>query len=158
MNWSDLSNLVAEIWEGFHTEFDYNQKTAIREQIRMVAPDATYAAWNLQDWDRFKKFTKQLEKHPYEKDFYNAVLEIKFPSKAGNYEQALKYITAARQHLDSKLTSLLGESYNRAYKKVQELQYLTELEEVIFYKTTKSEEKKQSLYSCWLQRQKCIPT
>lgn len=70
------------------------------------------------------------------------MLEIKFPSKAGNYEQAFKFITQARQHLDSKLTSLLGESYNRAYKQVQELQFLTELEEVIYYKTTKSEEKK----------------
>jgi hypothetical protein len=51
-----------------------------------VAPDAAYAAWNLQDWDKFKKFTKHLDKYPYEKDFYNAVLEIKYPSKTGNYE------------------------------------------------------------------------
>ena len=71
--------------------------------------------------ERFKKYTKQLEKHPYEKDFYLAVQEIKFPTKPGNYEQAFKHITQARQHLDSKLTSLLGESYNRAYKLVQEL-------------------------------------
>ncbi len=35
---------------------------------------------------------------------------------------------------------------------------MTELEEVIHYKATKSEEKKASLYACWLQRQKCIPT
>lgn len=31
MSWSDLSNLVAEIWEGFHTEFDYKEKTNIRD-------------------------------------------------------------------------------------------------------------------------------
>jgi len=41
---------------------------------------------------------------------------------------------------------------------IQELQFLTELEEVIVYKTTKSAEKRASLYKCWLQRQKCIPT
>ncbi len=122
----------------------------MREQIKEVASVATYAAWNLQDWDRFKRFTKQLDKHPYEKYFFNAVLEIKFPSKPGNYEAALKYIDNARTHLDTKITSLLGESYNRAYKQIQELQFLTELEEVIHYKATKSEEKKASLYACWL--------
>jgi hypothetical protein len=47
MSWQDLSNLVSEIYEGFHTEFDYNKKAVIREQIREVAPDAAYAAWNL---------------------------------------------------------------------------------------------------------------
>jgi hypothetical protein len=57
-----------------------------------VAPEAAYAAWNLSEWERFKKLSKQLDKHPYEKDFYNAVLEIKFPSKPGNYDQAFKYI------------------------------------------------------------------
>jgi hypothetical protein len=71
---------------------DYDRKSLIRDQIREVAPDAAYAAWNLQEWEKFKKFTKHLDKHPYEKDFYNAVLEIKFPSKQGNYEQAFKYI------------------------------------------------------------------
>jgi len=47
-----------------------------------------------------------------------AVQEIKFPSKPGNYELALKHISNARQHLDVRLTSLLGESYNRAYRLV----------------------------------------
>jgi hypothetical protein len=41
MSWQDLSNLVSEIYEGFH------KKAVIREQIREVAPDAAYAAWNL---------------------------------------------------------------------------------------------------------------
>jgi hypothetical protein len=31
MNWSDLSNLVAEIWEGFHNEFDVKKKQDIRD-------------------------------------------------------------------------------------------------------------------------------
>lgn len=100
----------------------------------------------MQDWDKFKKYTKQLDKYPYEKDFYMAVQEIKFPTKPGNYELAFKHISQARQHLDPKLISLLGESYNRAYRQIQELQFLTELEEVIYYKTSRSEEKRQSLY------------
>ena len=58
MNWQQLSDLVGEIWTGYHEEVDPKQKNAVREQIREVASVATYAAWNLQDWDRFKKFTK----------------------------------------------------------------------------------------------------
>ena len=86
MSWQELSTLVAEIYDSYHYEMDPAQKPLIRDQIREVAPDAAYAAWNLQDWDKFKKFTKHLDKYPYEKDFYNAVLEIKYPSKTGNYE------------------------------------------------------------------------
>jgi len=52
--------------------------------------------------------------------------------------------------LDSNITSLLGESYNRAYHEVKELQFLTELEEVITYKKTGNDEKKTSLYKCWV--------
>lgn len=118
MNWQQLSELVEDIWSGFHDEPNPDQKSKIKEQIKEVAPVAAYAAWNLSNWDKFKKYTKQLDKHPYEKYFFNAVLEIKFPSKSGNYESALKYIDQARQHLDTKITSLLGESYNRAYKQI----------------------------------------
>ena len=43
-------------------------------------PDAAYAAWNLQNWETFKKYTRQLDDQKYEKFFYLAVLEIKFPT------------------------------------------------------------------------------
>jgi hypothetical protein len=83
-------------------------------------PDAAYAAWNLQNWETFKKYTRQLDDQKYEKFFYLAVLEIKFPTKQV-YDTALKHIDSAREILDAKITSLLGESYNRAYKMIQEL-------------------------------------
>ena len=31
MSWQDLSNLVSEIYEGFHNEFDYEKKSIIRD-------------------------------------------------------------------------------------------------------------------------------
>ena len=69
----------------------------------------------------------------------------------------MEKIDAAREILNTKITSLLGESYNRAYALIQELQFLKELEEVIEYKTTATTEKKGNLYKCWLQRQKSVP-
>jgi len=58
MSWEELSTLVAEIWQGYNTEPNQKTRMKIKEQIREIAPDSTYAAWNLQDWDRFKKYTK----------------------------------------------------------------------------------------------------
>ena len=63
----------------------------------------------------------------------------------------------ARDALSSKITSLLGESYNRAYKQIKELQFLKELEEVIEYKKAISQDKKNNYYKCWINRTKSIP-
>lgn len=60
--------------------------------------------------------------------------------------------------MTSKITSLLGESYNRAYNQIKELQFLKELEEVIEYKKSTTQEKKNNLYKCWVNRARSIPT
>jgi|688.fasta_scaffold69915_6 FKBP12-rapamycin complex-associated protein len=70
----------------------------------------------------------------------------------------MKHIDRAREVLSTKITSLLGESYNRAYQQIKELQFLKELEEVIEYKKTNSQEKKTNLYKCWINRQKSMPS
>ena len=76
-----------------------------------------------------KTYARNLDSklHSYEKNFYSAVYLIKFE----DYANALTKIDAARDILNTKITSLLGESYNRAYALIQELQFLKELEEVI---------------------------
>lgn len=84
------------------------------------------------DWDNFQKYVKRLDilKNPYERNFYQAILDI----KSNKYSEAQKHIDKAREVLDPKITSLLGESYNRAYLLIQEMQNLRELEEIIEYK------------------------
>ena len=102
-----------------------------------------------------QEYTPNLDSkiHAYEKNFYTAVYKI----ENQDYDSAFKKIDMARDIINSKITSLLGESYNRAYSNIQELQFLKELEEVIEYKTTNSHEKKENLYKCWVQRQKAVP-
>lgn len=79
------------MWEDYILETDQDLKSNIRKEIKKAAPDAAYAAWNLQNWETFKKYTRQLDDQKYEKFFYNAVLEIKFPTK-NVYDTAIKHI------------------------------------------------------------------
>ena len=111
---------------------------------------AVYAAWNLGNWNDMKTYARGLDNkmHGYEKNFYSAVYLI----KVEDYPNAVQKIDNAREILNTKITSLLGESYHRAYATIQELQFLKELEEVIEYKTTSSAEKRANLFNCWIQR------
>ena len=65
----------------------------------------------------------------------------------GQIGKANGHINKARDLLDPELTSLVGESYTRAYNQVVRIQMLAELEEVIQFKDTfpPSEETKLSL-------------
>lgn len=47
---------------------------------------------------------------------------------------AQKFIGESRQFLDTELSALVAESYDRAYRAVLKVQQLAELEEVIHYK------------------------
>jgi hypothetical protein len=63
--------------------------------------------------------------------FYRAVLAI----NEENFAEAFECISAARAILDVALTALITEGYDRAFKKVVQVQILTELEEVIRFVT-----------------------
>jgi hypothetical protein len=49
--------------------------------------------------------------HPYDRYFYQAVLDI----KNGKDKNARENIDKARENLDARVTTLISESYNRAY-------------------------------------------
>ena len=81
--------------------------------VKEAVPDAVYAAWNLGRWHDMKEYAPNLDTklHLYEKNFYSAVYLIKIE----NYQSAFQKIDNARDFLNQRITSLLGESYNRAY-------------------------------------------
>lgn len=63
------------------------------------------------------------------------------------------YIEKARNGLDTELSALLGESYNRAYNVVVRVQMLAELEEIITYKQNIGDpEKQESMRQTWNKR------
>ena len=54
--------------------------------------------------------------------------------RLNDFDAARAHIDCTRHLLDTELFALVGESYNRAYRVVVQVQQLAELEEVIAYK------------------------
>jgi len=62
------------MWQKYQ-EQDLNQQSELKE----IAEHASYSAWNLREWGNFQKYVKILDnqKHAYEKNFYQAILDVK---------------------------------------------------------------------------------
>ena len=130
--------------EGDAVGFDLH---ALRPKI---AEMAAAAAWNLGRWDDLEEYNKGIEKGSYENLFYESVSCI----HKSAFPEALTLIDQAREVLDGKITSLLNESYSRAYSLIIELQHLKELEEIITYKQSESHPSRQKrLEDLWKIRQ-----
>ena len=114
-----------------------------------IAEMAAAAAWNLGKWEKLEEYNKAIEPGAYESLFYESVLCI----HKGLYDEARDFIEKAREVLDTKITSLINESYSRAYSTIVDLQHLKELEEVITYKLSEGNlRKRQNLDLLWRTR------
>lgn len=85
----------------------------VNDQMRaLMAPLACSAAWALNSWDRVERYTEALSAdNSFDGAFYRAVLNI----HSEQYAKACDFIMKARDVLDSNLTAMAEESYNRAY-------------------------------------------
>ncbi|XP_058826350.1 serine/threonine-protein kinase Tor [Topomyia yanbarensis] len=133
--WSTLNTLTKEKWESLGTE---GQSKAGRL--------AAAAAWGLKDWDGMQQFIKFIPEETQDGSFYRAVLAIHH----GEYELAQTLIDDTRDLLDTELTAMAGESYERAYGAMVCVQMLAELEEVIQYKLIP--ERQETIKSMWWDR------
>jgi FKBP12-rapamycin complex-associated protein len=153
-DWENLSNLVGQMWDQELKVLEKNGKhnSQSAQLLQQIAYDGLESSWNLGDWTDFSKYIKVIKssKNPltFDKCFYQAILEI----KNKRFPAAHSYIEKARQILDPQITSLLGESYGRAYSLIQDLQSLKELEEVINYVKTGNEQRRKHIYSLWQKR------
>ncbi|XP_065891468.1 serine/threonine-protein kinase mTOR-like isoform X2 [Dysidea avara] len=134
--WGKLYDLSCDSW-GNVPEEDIRQKMA-----RM----ATSAAWGLGEWDSMAEYASFLPRDTYMDCFFKAVLSI----HRNSYKQAQMSINMARDALDNELTALVGESYNRAYGAIVQVQALSELEEIIQYKTIS--DRRQTIRETWWKR------
>ncbi|CAC5403934.1 MTOR [Mytilus coruscus] len=82
----------------------------------------------------------------YDGAFYRAV----FALHSENYQLAQQCIDKARDILDTELTAMVGESYNRAYGAMVNVQMLSELEEVIQYKLMP--DRREAIKNMWWDR------
>ncbi|KAL2872445.1 putative TOR pathway phosphatidylinositol 3-kinase TorA [Aspergillus lucknowensis] len=136
--WKVLSDLAQEKW---------NQ--ASLEHRKSIAPLAAAAAWGRRQWELMDSFLGVMKEQSPDRSFFGAILSI----HRNQFDEAAMYIEKARNGLDTELSALLGESYNRAYNVVVRVQMLAELEEIITYKQNVGDpEKQEAMRRTWNRR------
>ncbi|KAI8981018.1 armadillo-type protein [Pilobolus umbonatus] len=136
--WDQLSSLAQEKW--IHAPLN-NRKS--------MAPFAAAAAWGLGHWEQMEEYIALLKPESPDRTFFRAILSM----HRNRYAEAEKFINKTRDLLDTELTALLGESYNRAYATVVRVQMLAELEEMIIYKqSTNDTERQMAIRKTWMKR------
>lgn len=138
--WDSLSSLAEEKWG-----------LASIEHKRAIAPLAAAAAWGLGQWDLMDNYLDAMKSQSPDRSFFGAILSL----HRNHFPRASEHIEKAREALDTELSALLGESYNRAYGVVVRVQMLAELEEIITYKKSDGNPVKQAtMRTTWTRRLK----
>ncbi|XP_046427062.1 serine/threonine-protein kinase mTOR [Neodiprion fabricii] len=133
--WGQLHDVATRQWAN---ENDENKQ----RMSRMAAA----AAWGLGQWESMEKYVNFIPEDTQDGAFYRAVLAI----HDEQYDVAHELIDSARDLLDTELTAMAGESYQRAYNAMVEVQKLAELEEVIQFKLIP--ERRATIKSMWWDR------
>ncbi|XP_012282445.1 serine/threonine-protein kinase mTOR isoform X2 [Orussus abietinus] len=133
--WGQLHELATAKWP------EQSDETKGR-MARMAAA----AAWGLSQWESMEKYVDLIPKDSQDGAFYRAVLAI----HDERFDVAHQLIDSSRDLLDTELTAMAGESYQRAYNAMVEVQKLAELEEVIQYKLVP--ERRPTIRSMWWER------
>ena len=136
--WKMLSDLAQEKW---------NQ--ASNEHRKSIAPLAAAAAWGRGQWELMDSYLAVMKEQSPDRSFFGAILAL----HRNQFKEAAEFIEKARNGLDTELSALLGESYNRAYNVVVRVQMLAELEEIITYKQhSEDPEKQEAMRETWNKR------
>ncbi|KAF9435486.1 phosphatidylinositol kinase- protein kinase tor1 [Entomortierella beljakovae] len=137
--WDALSSLAQSKWG--------NSPTQVR---RRMASFAAAAAWGLGQWELLDEYISAMQDNS-DRAFFKAILAL----HRNQFGDAEKYIDKTRNMLDTELTALVGESYNRAYATVVRVQMMAELEEIITYKQYHDQPDRQAtIRRTWMKRLK----
>ncbi|KAI5778883.1 armadillo-type protein [Geopyxis carbonaria] len=138
--WDHLSSLAQDKWRHANSTVQ-----------RHIAPLAAAAAWGLGQWGLMDKYISVMKENSPDRSFFGAILAL----HRNLFDQAATHIEKAREGLDTELSALVGESYNRAYSVIVRVQMLAELEEIITYKQCHDQpEKQEVMRRTWTKRLK----
>ncbi|KAH7139276.1 armadillo-type protein [Dendryphion nanum] len=138
--WELLSSLSKEKWAN-----------ASQEYRKTIAPLAATAAWGLGKFGDMDAYLSVMKEQSPDRAFFASILNI----HNNRFDNAIEEIGKARKGLDTELSSLLGESYQRAYLPMIRVQMMAELEEIIQYKKNRDNPEKQaSMRGTWMKRLK----
>nr|ALE20544.1 mTOR [Leptinotarsa decemlineata] len=133
--WADLHEVVENKYNLLSD--DYQQRAC-----RLAAA----SAFGIHNWKSMERYVNIIPEDSQDGAFYRAILAI----HKEQYRVAQDYIYMTRDMLDTELTAMAGESYQRAYGAMVQVQMLSELEEVMQYKLVP--ERRQTLKAMWWQR------
>ncbi|KAJ3221904.1 phosphatidylinositol kinase- protein kinase tor1, partial [Clydaea vesicula] len=140
-DWDKLNTLAQE-------RFFQNPDASVADRSA-IAPMAAAAAWGLGHWDLMEDYVNAMKQEGPDGSFFKAILALHHSS----FAKAKVYIDTTREMLDTELTALVSESYNRAYSVVVRIQMLAELEEIILYKQLQDQhEKRKIIRKAWTDR------
>lgn len=134
-DWNELGDVAKEQWQ-----------TLEQEGKSQAGSLAATAAWGLHDFEQMREYVRCIPDDTQNSSFYRAVLAI----HDGEFEIAQSLIDETRDLLDTELTAMAGESYERAYGAMVCVQMLSELEEVIQYKLIP--ERRETIRNMWWKR------
>ncbi|KAL9089004.1 MAG: hypothetical protein Q9159_002807 [Coniocarpon cinnabarinum] len=139
--WDVLASLAEDKWS----------RAAADGRQKQIAPLAAAAAWGLHQWELVDKYMSAMRIESPDRSFFGAILSI----HRDQFEAAQKFVKQARDALDAELSTVIGESYSRAYNVVVRTQMLAELEEIIVYKQNDEDPAKRSIMrQTWVKRLK----
>ncbi|PVU88739.1 hypothetical protein BB559_005414, partial [Furculomyces boomerangus] len=128
-DWDLLIPLIEKMW-------NYSDEIKSR-----VAPIGANLSWALGDISQLEKYLKYLPKDKQTTHFFYALVAV-YQNKN---EEAHKYIRIAREKIEQEMSAQLSESFLRGYGQAVSCQMLSELEEVIFFKSLKEQPEQQNL-------------
>nr|CAH7722994.1 unnamed protein product [Callosobruchus chinensis] len=133
-------------WQSLHDTVEDKFPILSADNKQKACHLAAASAFGLHNWDSMERYVNIIPKDTQEGSFYRAILAI----HKEQYKVAQDYICMARDMLDTELTAMAGESYQRAYGAMVQVQMLSELEEVMQYKLVP--ERRPTLKEMWWQR------
>nr|QXN57741.1 serine/threonine-protein kinase [Bemisia tabaci] len=133
-------------WGQLHTTVNQKWGSLSDNYRERMARMAAAAAWGLNQWDDMECYVNCIPRDSTDGAFYRAVLAV----HRTQFPKAQELIDSARELLDTELTAMAGESYQRAYGAMVSVQMLAELEEVIQYKLIP--ERQSTIRRMWWDR------
>ncbi|CAL2028666.1 unnamed protein product [Caenorhabditis brenneri] len=130
--WDELNSKSA-IWAEQRTK----RSDTIRDEINKKQLDhkmaviAARGAWAVDNWERMAEYVSVISENTQDGAMLRAIVAVHNDENT----KAMGLIEKVREMIDSELTAMANESYERAYIPMVSVQQMAELEEAIEYKT-----------------------
>ncbi|RYH28611.1 DUF3385 domain-containing protein [archaeon] len=124
--WEEVLKICEENLDNLRFESEAN-KTNKHTKAAVIG---ARAAWSLNEWLVMDSCVSQLPPDNVDGSFLKAVLAV----HTENFAESRRLLEQTRRHLDTSISSLMTESYGRAYMPLIMAQQCSELEEITEYK------------------------